>query len=241
MPVRVAVAGWSIPRAAAELFPDAGGHLRRYAGRLTAVEINSSFYRPHRPATYARWAAETPDDFRFAVKAPRTLTHDRRLRDPDDLLDRFVDEIGHLGPKLGPVLVQLPPSLAFEAATAEAFFATLRRRIGGPVACEPRHASWFTPAVDARLGAHRIARVAADPARAPDAGRPGGWGGLVYVRLHGAPKVYYSDYDAAARARLAADLAGYVADAETWCVFDNTAAGCAQPNALDVRARLARA
>ena len=83
------------------------------------MEINSSFYRPHRTATYERWAASVPEDFRFAVKVPKAITHERRLKDASDLLDRFLSEAGGLGPKLGPLLVQLPPSLSFQAGIAD--------------------------------------------------------------------------------------------------------------------------
>src|SRR5690349_23923685 len=118
--VRVGTAGWSIPARFADAFPGTGSHLERYARRFDAAEINSSFYRPHRPETYARWAASVPDGFRFAVKVPREVTHRRRLAGAADVLDRFLGEAGALGEKLGPLLVQLPPSLAFDAATAEA-------------------------------------------------------------------------------------------------------------------------
>ncbi len=127
-------------------------HLARYATRFAAVEIDSSFYRPHRPATYARWADTTPDAFRFAVKAPRAITHERRLVETAEPLDRFVAEIGALGTKLGPVLVQLPPSLAFSAPVATAFWQDLRDRFGGEVVCEPRHPSWFEDDADWLLG-----------------------------------------------------------------------------------------
>src|SRR5262245_60578113 len=110
-PVYVGVAGWSIPKPHAAAFPKTGSHLERYARRFNAVEINSSFYRPHRPATYARWAASVPPDFQFAVKVPREITHRRRLVDVADLLDQFLDECSELGEKLGPLLVQLPPGL----------------------------------------------------------------------------------------------------------------------------------
>src|SRR6187455_1643415 len=106
-PIYVGVAGWPIPKPHAGLFPETGSHLQRYAARFNAVEINSSFYRPHRPATYARWAASVPPDFRFAVKVPREITHRRRLVEVDDLLERFPGEATHLGEKLGPLLVQL--------------------------------------------------------------------------------------------------------------------------------------
>jgi uncharacterized protein YecE (DUF72 family) len=211
--------------------------LERYARVFPCVEINTSFYRPHRRTTYERWAASTPDAFRFAVKAPRTVTHERRLQDPDEPLARFFDEIAGLGEKLGPVLVQLPPSLAFDAAAAE-FLDGWRDRYAGPTVLEPRHRSWFAPEVEAQLAAARIARVAADPAVVPDAARPGGWRGLTYLRLHGSPKMYDSAYDDAALAAAAAALAERPAGTEAWCVFDNTRLGAAAPDALRLTERL---
>ena len=100
--IRVGCAGWSIPKEHAGRFPEDGSHLARYAERFPAVEINSSFYRPHRPSTYARWAAETPEGFAFAVKVPKEITHTRRLVDADEPLDRFLDETAALGDKRGP-------------------------------------------------------------------------------------------------------------------------------------------
>jgi uncharacterized protein YecE (DUF72 family) len=203
------------------------------------VEINSSFYRPHRPSTYAKWAASVPAGFRFAVKVPRAITHERRLADVDAALDAFLAEATALGAALGCLLVQLPPSLAFRAATVEAFLAALRARHDGAVALEPRHATWFDDAAERLLVAHRVARVAADPAVVPAAGAPGGWDGLVYRRLHGAPRIYYSDYDAAYLDALAEEVRGDLARADAaWCVFDNTALGHATANALALRHRL---
>src|SRR4051812_37944053 len=167
--VRVGCAGWSIPREHAGLFPEAGSHLVRYAQRFPAVEVNSSFYRPHRPSTYARWAAETSEDFAFSIKVPKEVTHKRRLADADEPLDRFLAETAALGAKRGPLLIQLPPSLAFDAGTARSFFAGLRHRYGGTVACEPRHPSWFESEADRLLSDREVARVAADPAVVPQA------------------------------------------------------------------------
>src|SRR3954466_207983 len=137
-PIYVGVAGWPIPKPHAGLFPEAGSHLQRYAARFNAVEINSSFYKPHRPATYARWAASVPADFRFSVKVPKLATHERRLVDTEDVLDAFLAEATQLGDKLGPLLVQLPPGLTFSAGVAERFFALLRGRFDGALALEPR-------------------------------------------------------------------------------------------------------
>jgi Protein of unknown function DUF72 len=120
--VYVGCAGRSVPKEHARHFPAGGSHLERYASRFPAVEINSSFYRPHRPATYARWAAAVPPDFRFAVKVPREVTHRRHLAGAADLLDRFLAECGGLGEELGRLLVQLPPNLPFAAGVAGRFF-----------------------------------------------------------------------------------------------------------------------
>ncbi|HEY8564601.1 MAG TPA: DUF72 domain-containing protein [Beijerinckiaceae bacterium] len=200
---------------------------------LNAVEINSSFYRPHRRTTYERWAASVPDGFRFAVKVPRSITHERRLREVDDLVDRFLSEVAGLGATLGPLLVQLPPKLAFEAEISSTFLSNLRARVAGSIVCEPRHPSWFTREVSALLVEHRIARVAADPAPVPGAGEPGGWSGLVYWRLHGSPRIYYSPYSEEAVAEVAQRLTREASrGAGSWCIYDNTAAFAATHDAL---------
>jgi uncharacterized protein YecE (DUF72 family) len=237
--VRIGTAGWSLPREAQAEFPAEGTHLERYGGRFPAVEINTSFYRPHRPATYARWAASVPAGFRFSVKLPKAITHGLRLRGAADALDAFLAEAGALGDRLGCLLVQLPPSLELDADAAGAFFAELRARSAVDTACEPRHASWFTPEADALLAAAGVARVAADPARVPEAGEPGGAPDPVYYRLHGSPRVYYSAYDAAYLDALATRLREHAAAGRrAWCVFDNTASGAAASNALALLARL---
>jgi uncharacterized protein YecE (DUF72 family) len=232
-PLWIGTAGWSVPsRYAAEL-PPGGSHLERYAGRLNAVEINSSFYRSHQRKTYQRWAQSMPSGFRFSVKLPKAITHEARLADRGALLDDFAGEVTGLGDSLGVLLVQLPPKLGFDRRVADRFFRELRQRLDVPVACEPRHASWFTPEVNEWLAEHRIARVAADPAPVPDAGEPGGWNGLAYYRWHGSPRIYYSDYDEVALAALAERLdAQRQHGVPTWCILDNTALGAALGNAL---------
>jgi uncharacterized protein YecE (DUF72 family) len=232
-PIYVGRAGWSLARSDQLLFPTEGSHLFRYAQRLSAVEINSSFYRAHRHATYVRWAASVPDGFRFSVKMPRSITHEHRLVDVGDLLDRFFQEVDGLGARLGCILVQLPPRLALDTRIAVAFLAALRQRFDGPVALEPRHASWFGVEVEQLLVAARIARVAADPPPVDTAPHPAGWPGLVYYRLHGSPIVYHSTYDHEYLTRLAGVLAAHRSQGSVvWCVFDNTARGAATENAL---------
>ncbi len=233
---RVGTAGWAVPRAVAEEFPKQGSALERYAARFDAVEINSTFYRSHRPGTYRRWAMATPPWFRFALKLPRTITHDARLVNVEPLVAAFRDEALHLGEKLGPLLVQLPPSLVYDAAVAEPFFRQLRDLWPTHIVCEPRHSSWFEAEADALMAAHSAGRVAADPARHLAAFAPGGWKGITYWRMHGSPRMYYSTYEQAALLALAADVMG--AAVETWCVFDNTASGAAAANALRLRAMI---
>jgi uncharacterized protein YecE (DUF72 family) len=232
----IGTAGWSLHSRYAADFPDAGSHLQRYSQSLNAAEINSSFHRPHRPSTYERWAASVPEDFRFSLKLPKTITHERRLVGCEDLIDAFLAEAAGLGHRLGCLLVQLPPSLAYDGKIVPGFFKALRKRTSITVACEPRHASWFEETADRALTKLRVARVAADPARAAGAEAPGGWPGLVYHRLHGSPRMYYSDYSAEFLAALAARLADSAGRAvPSWCMFDNTMSAAATGNALTLR------
>lgn len=236
MAIRIGTAAWALPRNVRDSFPPGASNLERYAARFDCTEINSSFYRPHRRATYARWAASVPADFRFSVKLPRAITHEARLADCDALLHRFAEEIGGLGDKRGPVLAQLPPNLPFDPDVATPFLTALRQTVGGWIVCEPRHPSWFDPGANALLVAHRIARVAADPAPAPTGASPGGWSGLAYFRLHGSPRIYWSSYDAAALRTWAG--AAISAESESWVIFDNTASGAATADALSLQALL---
>lgn len=235
--VRIGCAGWSIASVHAPLFDDGESMLARYATRFDCVEINSCFYRPHRRQTYERWARTVPAHFRFSAKLPRAITHEARLVDADEVMLRFLDEVGGLGDRLGGLLVQLPPSLAFDARVVDAFFERLRTRTDVPLACEPRHRSWFVPALDALWARYGVARVAADPARVPGAGEVGGRGAWHYWRWHGSPKIYYSAYDDAALRMLADDvLAHATSGREAWCILDNTAAGHAITDAAALQA-----
>jgi uncharacterized protein YecE (DUF72 family) len=232
--IHVGMAGWSLPTALQPRFPGAGSHLQRYAAVLPAVEINSSFYRPHRPATYARWRDSVPENFRFSAKLPREITHMRRLRDAEAALDSFLGEISHLGDRLACLLVQMPPSLAYDAEVAAAFFSRLRGSVpaGVDLACEARHKSWFSPEATRMLGAERVARVIADPEVAADKA-PVCYRDLVYIRLHGSPEIYHSDYSEDCLRKLVPRLRHHLQRGRrVWCIFDNTASGAALPNAL---------
>ena len=234
--ILLGTAGWSLPREVQDAFGPGDSHLARYATRFPAAEINSSFHRPHKRSLYERWAAAVPEDFRFCAKLPKTITHERRLVDCEDLLAAFLEQADGLGPKLACLLVQLPPSFAFDADVAEGFLGLLRARFPGALAIEPRHASWFTPDADAMLRAREVARVLADPVRHEPGRWPGGWPQRVYLRLHGSPRVYYSSYEADVLQALAGRLRAAEAEgAEVWCIFDNTASGAAAGNALELQ------
>jgi uncharacterized protein YecE (DUF72 family) len=234
-------AGWSIPHRLSAKFPGSGSHLQRHGAVFNAVEINSSFYRPHRHDTYERWAASVPAGFRFSVKLPRAITHENRLRQVDAPLEDFLAGVSGLGARLGCLLAQLPPSLEYRRPVVEAFLDALQRLHGGAVALEPRHPSWFDGAASALLAARHVARVGADPPRGRGGEQPAGHRrALSYFRLHGAPRVYHSAYDAATIAMLARRMqdARQLSDV-VWCIFDNTALGAAPQDALALQALLA--
>lgn len=230
--LRVGTAAWSIPRAVARRFPGSGTHLQRYARILPCAEINSSFYRSHAHEVYARWAAATPRDFRFSVKLPRHITHELELKRARRPLRAFLAEVAGLGGKLGPLLVQLPGSQPFSARAARAFFGLLRELHAGAVVCEPRNASWFGPRAATLLLEFGIGRVAADPARIPAAAQPEGL--PAYFRLHGSPRMYWSNYGADQLRHWHAQIALQAPRMDAWCIFDNTASGAAAGNALQM-------
>jgi uncharacterized protein YecE (DUF72 family) len=234
---RIGTAGWTIPRIVADSFPAEGSALERYAARFACAEINSSFHRAHRESTWARWAESVPDGFAFSAKLPKEITHRRRLADCEEPVAQALAEMRPLGAKLQVLLVQLPPSFAFDASVVEPFFAGLRGQWEGGIACEPRHGSWFDAEPEALLARHRVARVAADPPPAARADAPGGWPGLVYVRLHGSPRKYRSTYDDGRLKDIATQLAA-AGDRPAWCIFDNTASAAATGDALKLAAMI---
>ncbi len=211
--LRVGTAGWDIPSSAGAHFPEHGTDLHRYACRFNAVEVNSTFYRLPTRQTLCSWVARTPPDFRFALRLPHSITHERP-RGSAQLIGAFLRDIQPLAEKLGPMVIQLPRDAAF-AETVEWMIGHLRAATSADLACAPLHASWFSPEADRTLAQARIARIAAtgSPLAAATAG--GGWLGLDYTRVGpGRPS--------------APPLPeGFEADApsEIWRIFDNTAQG----------------
>jgi len=231
----IGTAGWNVPRIAAEQFPATGTHLQRYAQVFNCVEINSSFYRSHSYSTYRRWADSSPSTFRFAVKLPRAITHEAQLRRALAPTQQFLGEVKGLGKQLGPLLIQLPPTMEFDARVASRFFVMIRELYRGALVCEPRHRSWFESKAESVLKKHHIGRVAADPPMAATGDEPGAdTQQLTYYRLHGLPRTYWSNYPAEDLARWAKTIQEHCSKMN-WVIFDNTAAGCATVNALLLR------
>lgn len=241
MQAKIGTAGWSIGSHYAEDFPGEGMALERYAVRLSCAEVNTSFYRSHRPSTWSRWGELVPETFRFSVKVPQEMTHKHRLRDCGALIGKLADETAGLGPKLAIFLVQLPPTLVFDPDVAGAFFEELGAATPARIVCEPRHASWFDAPADDLFVRQEVARVAADPAPVLAAANPGGWRGLSYWRLHGSPQIYRSPYSPSDLDQYARKIVSGATAAKTvWCIFDNTASSAALGNALALEERLRR-
>ncbi len=163
MKARVGTSGWAYAPWRGRFYPRAlptAQMLGFYAGRFAAVEINSTFYRAPRAATFAPWVAQVPRGFRFAVKAPATISHHKRLRGVGRDLAAFATALSGLGPRLGPALIQLPPNLAKDLPRLADALAAWPRAL--KLAFEFRHASWFDDAVYALLREHDVALCIAD-------------------------------------------------------------------------------
>ena len=230
---RVGLAGWSeaVSRYRSRFPQSTGTGLERYASALTVVEVNVSFYRQVRHSTYEGWSAQTPDDFVFSVKMARAVTHFAKLSD-NAPLNAFWKSVAGLGDKLQAVLVQLPPSLAFDRARADAFFARMRTAYSKIIAVEARHSSWFDDGIKPMFAEHDLTAVRTAVPDGPS--DPG----TAYYRLHGEPRRYRSPYSAEQLAVLAADLRARTAD--SLVIFDNTASSAGVDNALALRELLER-
>lgn len=237
LPYRIGTAGWSIPSQIRHLFMTEGSHLQRYARVFNCVEINSSFYRDHKPDTYARWAASTPTDFHFSIKLSRHFTQDTGLEDIGLKLQETLASISQLKNKWGALLVQLPPRLEFSEKMAGCFLQELRQHFFGVVLWEPRHPSWGKKEAIELLNQFNISKVLADPEPClvdknlrtlVESDR--------YYRLHGTPNIYKSRYSKEIISRLA-DRLLHPDDLpkSTWVIFDNTTYGYATENALELQ------
>jgi uncharacterized protein YecE (DUF72 family) len=209
-----------------------------YAERFDTVEVNNAFYRLPEAGTFKAWANTSPPGFCFAVKASRYLTHIKRLRDPAEPVQRLMSRVTELGDRLGPVLLQLPPTLKGDPGALEAVLATFPR--GVRIAVEARHQSWFTEEVRAVLEGRGAALCLADggPVKVP-LWRTADW---LYVRFHrgtGQPPSCYTRSPLDTWARRVADLCGPYGDA--YCYFNNDGHGCAVRDARLFAAAVRRA
>lgn len=213
--------------------------LERYAREFPTVEVNNAFYRLPERSVFARWRDETPDGFVVAVKVSRYLTHVRRLRDPDEPVGRLLDRAAGLGERLGPFLLQLPPTLRADVDRLDACLAAFPP--GAHVAVEPRHESWWTGGVRTVLERHGAALCWADRAARPvtPLWRTAAWG---YVRLHEGAASPWPSYGRRALAtwldRVDAAWPGAAA-ADVFVYFNNDPGGAAVRNARTLR-RMAR-
>ena len=236
--IYIGTAGWSIPKAAATRCPGAGSHLERYARTFQGTEINSSFYRPHTASTYAKWAASTNSEFRFAVKYRERSPTSRSCAGralPCCASSRRRAASEFAGAHYSCSFHRRLPSTRESPHDSSLCFG---RSTDGPVVCEPRHPTWFSSAGHAVLCRYEVARVAADPPPMGATTSPGGWDGIAYFRLHGSPRMYWSRYDPSCLTRLCAILRRTSASADVWCVFDNTASGAALDNAWELQSLL---
>jgi uncharacterized protein YecE (DUF72 family) len=238
----VGTSGWQYDHWRGRFYP-AGlpqrGWLEYYADAFATVEVNNAFYRLPERTTFAGWRRRTPEDFVVAVKMSRYLTHIRRLREPDEPVSRFLDRAAGLGSKLGPVLLQLPPTLRADPVTLDAVLALFPSGIR--VAVEPRHDSWWTPAVRdvltrrgaALCWADRLSRPITPTWRTADFG---------YLRLHegrARPRPRYGPR--ALRSWVDRLASVYDRDEDVFVYFNNDGGGAAIIDAVAFAARAERA
>ena len=234
MPLWIGTSGWQYAHWRGKLYPRGLPTTRwfeRYVEAFDTVELNVTFYRQPKPAVFEGWARRAPEGFLFAVKASRFLTHIRRLREPEDSVERLLEGATRLGPHLGPILVQLPPDLAVDPERLERTLAAFPRDVR--VAVEPRHSSWFTDEVRSILERHGAALCWADRRRPVTPADPSWatarWG---YVRFHSGrsmpPGCYGADALETWRRRI---TDGWPADRDVFLYWNNDHRGCAPRDA----------
>lgn len=238
--VRIGTSGWEYGHWRGGFYPrelPRDRWLEFYAARFDTVELNASFYRLPEAGTFERWAQRVPPDFRFAVKASRYLTHVRRLRDPEEPLDRLRTRVTRLGDRTGPILYQLPPRWRPNPERLERFLGAIAGERDQVI--EFRDARWYQPPILAmieRAGASLCLHDMAGSATAPNPVGP-----LVYLRFHGAGERYGGSYSPQRLAAWADRMAGWVGEGRSvWAYFNNDLGGHAVTNAARLREYVAR-
>ncbi len=240
----VGTSGWNYYDWRGEFYPPdlkARDYLSFYARHFRTVEVNYSFYHQPTARTYRNWAAQVPEDFVFALKASRFITHIRRLRDAAEAWRRFVDNALELGDRLGPILLQLPPSLRADPDVLQAFLeehARLESARRIRLAFEFRHAGWFDDKIYALLKAYGAALVRGHSQRYPLA-PPVDTGDLVYLRFHGPGRLFASSYTDEELADWAAEIRRSLRRQKTvFAYFNNDFQGYALHNARTLLHRI---
>jgi uncharacterized protein YecE (DUF72 family) len=196
--------------------------LEYYATQFSTVEVNNTFYRLPSADTFASWAVRTPDDFVFALKASRYLTHMKRLRDPEEPVSRILERVQPLGSKLGPILLQLPPNLAIDLEAMDAALACFPSDV--KVAVEPRNATWFVDEYAHVLSRHNAAScIAVSPDRETPVWRTADWG---YARFHEGQTTPHTTYGRKALALWSERLGELFDDEDVYVFFDNDTNAC---------------
>ncbi|MCU4183548.1 DUF72 domain-containing protein [Acidiferrimicrobium sp. IK] len=240
MPLLIGTSGWQYKDWRGRFYP--GGvpvrsWLEHYSQRFATVEVNNAFYRLPEAATFEKWATATPDDFVVAVKASRYLTHVRRLQNPEEPVGRLLERTGALGAKLGPILLQLPPTLRADVTALDRTLRAFPRAVR--VAVEPRHDSWWTPDTRACLEHHHAALCLADPGGPAPHWVTAEWG---YVRFHRGrahPSPCYGRQAISTWAQRLADM--WDDDADVYAYFNNDTNGCAPRDARQLALAARRA
>jgi uncharacterized protein YecE (DUF72 family) len=238
--LHIGTSGWSYKHWSGLFYPDGvkpAKYLEHYVTQFDCVELNASFYRIPSDKTVQGWARRTPASFRFCVKMNRFITHRKKLADAVEPLARFLTVFDPLCHRLGPFLVQLPPSLRFDLSVADAFLQLLcSHRNTGEFALEARHDSWFTPESLSLLRRYGIASVIADSG-GRFAGSEALTNSIVYLRFHGPGGLYHSQYTADALSAYARKITGWLAEGrQVWAFFNNDIDGHAVHNARELQA-----
>lgn len=237
----VGTSGWTYSSWKGVFYPEdlpSRRYLEFYARVFGSTEVNYSFYHLPRPSTYEKWAGQVPDDFVFALKASRLITHIKRLAGVNEAWATFLHNALVLGPHLGPILLQFPPSFRRDRTRLAAFLQAAPRSAPRShslrLAFEFRHDSWFTEEIFALLRRHRAALCMADSPRYPRCDEV--TADFVYVRFHGRTKLFASKYTAGELAEEAQRIRHYLLDGmDVYAYFNNDALGHAAASARTLK------
>jgi uncharacterized protein YecE (DUF72 family) len=232
MPIRVGTCGWQYDDWRGEFYPDdlpKTAWLAAYAERFDTVECDNAFYRLPTRETFEKWAAQLPGGFTMAVKASRFLTHIKRLSDPEEPVKRMLEACQGLGDKLGPILLQLPPTMKVDVERLDACLACFPRSVR--VAVEPRHESWWTEDLRSLLERRHAVVAWADRLGKPldPTWRTADW---AYLRLHEGREAFPPDYAAPTLRRWVRAIdTRFEGDEDIFVYFNNDPGAAAVRNA----------